>query len=134
MSGPKEHWEAVYRTKLPTEVSWYQPMAGPSLRIILDWLPDRSAPLLDVGGGASMLAVQLLDAGYTDLTVLDLAGAALSVAKARMGASADRVQWIEGDVRTVAIDPARYALWHDRAVFHFLIDPEDPLRDGFLIR
>jgi len=119
------HWDEVYRTRPPTEVSWYQPMAGPSLRIIMDALPDRADPVLDVGGGASSLAAQLAEAGFRDVSVLDLSRSALDIAQARMGRVAERITWMVGDVCLAALAPARYALWHDRAVFHFLTSPED---------
>ena len=79
----KEHWERVYRTRQPTEVSWYQKEADLSLRLIREVTPDLSAPLIDVGGGASVLVSQLDGAGYRNLTVLDLAGAAIATARAR---------------------------------------------------
>ena len=71
-----------------------------------------------------MLVDDLLDAGHSDLTVLDLSGAALTAARARLGQRADSVHWLEGDVTRVELPKARFALWHDRAVFHFLTTPE----------
>lgn len=124
MTG-KDHWETVYTTKAPDVVSWYQPSAARSLALIRHALPDRSAPIVDVGGGASVLVDDLLRAGYADVTVVDLAPSALAAARARMGDAASRVRWVEGDVRTVSLPPEGYALWHDRAVFHFLVAPED---------
>jgi hypothetical protein len=87
--------------------------------------PDLASPIIDVGGGASVLVDELLTAGYTDLTVMDLAGTALAVALSRLGARADEVHWLEADVRQVALPAAHYADWHDRAVFHFLTEPGD---------
>ena len=87
------------------------------------------APILDVGGGASTLVDHLLDAGYTDVSVLDIASSAFTQSKARLGANATRVTWIEADV--THFEPSRsYAVWHDRAVFHFLTDAAD--RDRYL--
>jgi len=119
---PRAHWRAVYETRAPTEVSWYEPVPRRSLELIqAAGLPPGSA-LLDVGGGASTLADHLLEMGFTDVTVLDIAETALARARARMGSAATRVQWISADV--TAWEPTRrYDLWHDRAVFHFLVDP-----------
>ncbi|NOT06960.1 MAG: class I SAM-dependent methyltransferase [Gemmatimonadales bacterium] len=119
----KEHWEAVYRSKRPTEVSWYQVEADLSARLIQDVVPDRAATIIDVGGGASVLISQLDAAGYTDLTVLDLSGAAIAAARAALGPRADRIQWLEDDILEADLVPNGYHFWHDRAVFHFLTDP-----------
>ncbi len=124
----KSHWETVYGTKSPDAVSWYQHRADRSLGLIRRVASDRNGPIIDVGGGASVLVDDLLDAGYTDLTVLDLAGAALAVAKSRLGERAAGIHWLEADVRSVALPPAHYAVWHDRAVFHFLTDATDRAR------
>jgi SAM-dependent methyltransferase len=115
------HWEQVYRTKDPTEVSWYQADPAVSFRLIEQTGVGRSEPILDVGGGASLLADRLIAAGYRDVTVLDLSGAALEVVQKRLGPA---LQVIMADV--TRFGPARrYALWHDRAGLHFLTDPDD---------
>jgi SAM-dependent methyltransferase len=115
------HWEEVYRTRNPAEVSWYQADPAVSLRLIEQTGVGRSAPILDVGGGASLLADRLVAAGYQDVTVLDLSSAALAVVQERLGPA---VRTITADV-TRFEPPRRYALWHDRAALHFLTDPED---------
>jgi SAM-dependent methyltransferase len=119
----KEHWEAVYRRRAPTEVSWLQAEADLSVRTIRAFVPDHGAPVIDVGGGASVLVSQLDQAGYTNLTVQDISGAALAAARVRLGAAAGRVRWIEADILEASLPSAGYQLWHDRAVFHFLVDP-----------
>jgi SAM-dependent methyltransferase len=126
--GLKDHWEGVYRAKAPTEVSWYQPEARLSLELIRRVAPDLEAPVVDVGGGASTLVDGLVGAGYRAVTVLDLAPTALSLARQRLGSVAARVTWIESDVLTASPPPEGYAVWHDRAVFHFLTDPRDRAR------
>ena len=126
--GLKNHWEGVYRAKAPTEVSWYQPEARLSLELIRRVAPDLEAPVVDVGGGASTLVDGLVGAGYRAVTVLDLAPTALSLARQRLGALASRVTWIESDVLTAALPAREFAVWHDRAVFHFLTDPRDRAR------
>ena len=124
-----EHWQAVYEAKAPTDVSWYEPVPEHSLELIrTSGLPSNAA-LLDVGGGASTLVDHLLAAGFGDITVLDLAPAALEESKARLGSASDKLEWIAADV-TDWQPPRQYDLWHDRAVFHFLVDAE--LRDRYL--
>jgi SAM-dependent methyltransferase len=120
----RDHWDRVYETKQPTEVSWYRPHLETSLELIERAAPDpRSASaVIDVGGGESTLVDDLLARGFTDVTVLDISAAALEGTKARLGAAATRVQWLAGDVTEVALPEARYDVWHDRAVFHFLTD------------
>ncbi|MBX6315300.1 MAG: class I SAM-dependent methyltransferase [Isosphaeraceae bacterium] len=121
----KAHWEQVYEAKDPTEVSWYQP----HLRISLDMIErtgvGRGGAIIDVGGGTSSLVDDLLPSGYEHVTVLDISEKALVEARARLGARAEDVTWIEGDMTRVALPGRAYDLWHDRAVFHFLIDAAD---------
>jgi SAM-dependent methyltransferase len=121
----KQHWERVYATKPADAVSWFQPIAERSLAMIRRVAPSLDSPIIDVGGGASNLVDDLVRLGYSELTVLDLAGNALDRARARLGRAAAGVHWIEADVRSAALEPGAYAVWHDRAVFHFLTDPAD---------
>jgi SAM-dependent methyltransferase len=93
---------------------------------------DPDASIIDIGGGASTLVDDLIATGYHNLTVLDISAAALEVAKNRLGPAADRVRWIAADVTTVSLPPHSVDVWHDRAVFHFLIKPED--RDAYVRR
>jgi SAM-dependent methyltransferase len=127
MSDRRQHWEGIYRNKAADQVGWFQPRAASSLRLIGEGAgPD--ARIIDVGGGASVLADDLLEAGYRNLTVLDLAETALAASRARLGARAQSVQWIAADVTRAELPAAHYDAWHDRAVFHFLTDPADRAR------
>lgn len=117
---PKEHWERVYATRAPDQVSWYQEHARQSLELIGSIGLTRDASIIDVGGGASTLVDDLLGAGYASLTVLDLSAAALEAARTRLGERADEVRWIDGDITSVTLPAGAYDVWHDRAVFHFL--------------
>ena len=121
----RQHWERVYRTKQPTEVSWYAPHLNTSLRIIDDAATDREVAIIDVGGGEATLVDDLLDRGYLHVSVLDLSPIALDVSKERLGERAGAVDWLCGDVTTFPFSPHQYDVWHDRAVFHFLTDPMD---------
>jgi predicted TPR repeat methyltransferase len=123
MAG-KAHWEDVYQTKRPHEVSWFLETATLSLDLIHEIGLKPSDAVIDVGGGASRLVDALLDEGFEDLSVLDLSGAALKAAQERLGPSAHRVTWLEADITQVELAPSRYKLWHDRAVFHFMTTPE----------
>ena len=127
MVDNRQHWESVYHHKATDEVSWFQPHAASSLRLI-QGCSDTRAHIIDVGGGASVLVDGLLDAGYRNLTVLDLAESALAASRARLGARAASVQWIAADITRAELPEARYDVWHDRAVFHFLTDPADRTR------
>jgi SAM-dependent methyltransferase len=127
-TDPEKYWETIYRTRAPTQVSWYQPEPRVSLDLIRRVATDLDAPIIDVGGGASLLVDGLLDAGYHDVTVLDLAPTALTFVRQRLGERADRVTWMAANALTTPLPAARYAVWHDRAVFHFLLDPADRSR------
>lgn len=124
----KQHWENVYTEKAPSDVSWFQEHVTRSLEIIQRLQPDRSAHIIDVGGGEATLVDDLLDLGYKNISVMDLSGVALDVAKKRLGPQADNVQWIEGDVTTTSVPHQGIDVWHDRAVFHFLVDKDDRKR------
>ena len=124
----REHWNRIYRTKVPAELSWYQPEARVSLRLIRQVAPEPGTPILDAGGGASTLVDGLLDHDYRAVTVLDLAPAALERAQQRLGQRARLVTWLAADILTAELKPASYGVWHDRALFHFLQDPEDRVR------
>jgi SAM-dependent methyltransferase len=82
------------------------------------------APIIDVGGGASILVDDLLNAGYRAITVLDISEKALSTAKCRLGEKAELVTWLIGDITSVDLPTHYYDLWHDRAMFHFLVEIE----------
>lgn len=126
----KEHWERVYTRKDPTGVSWFQEHAGQSIELIRQTGVASDAAIIDVGGGASTLVDDLLAAGYTDLTVLDLSDTALSAAKARLGERENLVSWLVGDVTQLELPIHAYDVWHDRAVFHFLTTQEE--RDAYI--
>lgn len=119
----KAHWEQVYGSRAIDAVSWYQEHAERSVDLIRKLGTSKEEPIVDVGGGASVLADDLLGLGYANLTVLDLSAAALAAARKRLGAAAEAVTWIEGDVTQLALPKNHFALWHDRAVFHFLTEP-----------
>jgi len=120
----KQHWETVYATKAENEVSWFQEQPKTSIEIVQRCGAGKDAAIIDVGGGESRLVDRLLDAGYTDITVLDISEHALDVAKRRLGERASKVNWIVADI-TDWKPQRRYKLWHDRAVFHFLTEPGD---------
>lgn len=121
----RHHWEQTYREKPPERLGWYAPELTTSVSWIRGLELPLSAPVIDVGGGASTLVDSLLGDGYVSVTVLDIAGAALHAAKTRLGASATDASWVNGDIRTVELRAAYYAVWHDRAVFHFLTNDGD---------
>lgn len=127
MENAKQHWEQIYASRSPEEVSWYQTDPRSSLRLIDDADIGRDDPLIDVGGGASTLVDHLLEAGYARLAVLDISAAALDQARERLGDRAGRVEWLQADI-TEFVAPHPFRLWHDRAVFHFLTDPADQHR------
>ncbi|MCR6630674.1 MAG: class I SAM-dependent methyltransferase [Magnetospirillum sp.] len=115
------HWQGVYASKDETSVSWFQERPATSLALLECAKPG--ARIVDVGGGASRLVDHLLERGY-DVTVLDIAGAALEKAKARLGEAAAKVRWVTADI-TRWKSPAPMDVWHDRAVFHFLTEEGD---------
>jgi len=120
----KDHWEHIYSEKQATEVSWYQKRPLRSFELIKATGIDTSARIIDIGGGASTLADFILDAGYENLSVLDISHAAIEQAKSRLGKRADKVTWYEHDITEFTPDEP-FDVWHDRAVFHFLTEADD---------
>ncbi|MBT8394284.1 MAG: methyltransferase domain-containing protein [Flavobacteriaceae bacterium] len=117
----KEHWEKIYSTKKLNEVSWYQPSPETSLNLISELNIPKSANIIDIGGGDSFLVDNLLELGYSNITLLDISRKAIERAKNRLGEKCKHVKWIEADASD--FDPTEtYDLWHDRAAFHFLTD------------
>jgi len=114
----KKHWETIYQTKQPNEVSWTEEKPSVSLDIIHSFNPSKSAKIIDIGGGDSKLVDYLLAEGYSDLSVLDISEAAIDRAKKRLGNKAKQITWIVQDVLDFK-PKEQYAIWHDRAAFHF---------------
>jgi len=123
-SERKSHWEKIYQTKLPTEVSWHQDEPVTSLEFISQLDLPKSAKIFDNGAGDSLLVDNLLKLGYENITVLDISEAALNKAKLRLGEKAAKVKWIIAD--EALCDPCeQFDLWHDRATFHFLTNEKE---------
>lgn len=118
------HWENVYQTKSSTDVSWYEPDPKQSLDLILDAAGEKRGKVIDVGGGQSFLVDRLLDSGFKQVAVLDISSAAIEATKARLGERASQVEWMVADI-TQAETLGEFDIWHDRAVFHFITDPDD---------
>lgn len=122
-TNKKGHWERVYETKSPEQVSWTQEIPKASLDFISSFNLKKDARIIDIGGGDSKLVDYLLDEGFEDLTVLDISEKALQKAKDRLGDKANKVHWVVCDI--VEFEPARvFDVWHDRATFHFLTTTE----------
>ena len=120
-----EHWERIYGTKPPEQVSWYRAHLETSLSLIERVARDPSAAIIDVGGGASTLVDDLIAREHRNVTVLDISQAALEIARTRLGAASKSVQWLQADLRQVVFSARIYDVWHDRAVFHFLTQAEE---------
>jgi SAM-dependent methyltransferase len=122
MTNNKTHWEQVYQQKNPQEVSWTENRPKMALHIIQQYASDLKTSIIDIGGGESGLVDSLVNAGYEDITVLDISENAIEKAKARLGDAAKNVKWIVSDITT--FKPERnYDFWYDRATFHFLTKP-----------
>ncbi|SFI23626.1 class I SAM-dependent methyltransferase [Halpernia frigidisoli] len=120
----KQHWENVYETKSPNEVSWTQENPGISLDLIRQTNLPKSAKIIDIGAGDSNLVDWLLKEGYSNLSVLDISSKAIEKAKNRLGEFAENVKWIVSDINDFQPEES-YDLWHDRAAFHFLTDQKE---------
>lgn len=109
----------------PNAVSWFRPHLETSLELIGRQVPDRKLAVIDIGGGESTLVDDLLARGYQNITVLDISRTAIDANKKRLGKASELVHWLAADVTNIELEPGRYDLWHDRAVFHFLTSVSD---------
>lgn len=119
------HWEGVYAAKAWTDVSWFRADLASSLAMVAAAGTARSAAVIDVGARAATLVDRLLVDGFAHITALDVSEASLAIAKARLEGNAHAVEWVTANVATWSPPEAAYDLWHDRAVFHFLVDDQD---------
>lgn len=119
----KEHWENIYATKQPDQVSWFQVYPKTSMVFIELFKLGKDAKIIDIGGGDSHFVDSLIEKGFTDVTVLDISSNAIERAKKRLGEKANFVNWIVSDV-TDFVPQKKYDFWHDRAAFHFLLSDE----------
>ncbi|HWZ32306.1 MAG TPA: class I SAM-dependent methyltransferase [Bryobacteraceae bacterium] len=120
----QEHWEKIYATRAPDAVSWYRAHLETSIALIERAACGRPASIIDVGGGESTLADDLVERGYENITVLDISQTALDVTRKRLGARAEKIRWILADVTQADLPEQSFDVWHDRAVFHFLTSKE----------
>lgn len=123
MRENKKHWETVYETKNPEQVSWTQEVPKTSIEFIKTFNLDKSAKIIDIGGGDSKLVDFLIEQGFENITVLDISRAALEKAQKRLGKKAEKINWVASDI--LDFKPVEnFDVWHDRAAFHFLTSKE----------
>lgn len=122
MSATRHHWDKVYSQRAPDTVSWHQAEPVVSLALINDAGLGPDARIIDVGAGTSELVGRLLERGYRDLTALDISDQALEHGRLQLAGRAGRIAWLAQDVTRWKPPQARFDLWHDRAVFHFLVE------------
>lgn len=120
----KQHWEGIYSTKQPQQYSWFQEYPSMSMHFISTYNIPQTARIIDVGGGDSLLVDALLEAGYTNITVLDIADAAIQRAQLRLADRANSVTWIVADIMEYTPTES-FDVWHDRAAFHFLTNHQE---------
>lgn len=125
----KQHWGEVYSKRKSTEVTWHQPEPRISLELIRELELLETASIIDIGEGASTLVDYLIKDGFLDISVFDLSSKAMSYSQERLKEDKSKVDWIEGDITEFSFD-RKFNLWHDRAVFHFLVDSVD--QDNYL--
>jgi len=136
----RSHWDGRYLSIGPEKVSWFQRDPTVSLELIDQAGLALTDAVIDIGAGASFLVDRLLERGFSDVTVLDVSDVALSLVNERISARfAEHLERRQAGgapegFATICCDllewtpPRRYKLWHDRAVFHFMVDPQDRVR------
>jgi SAM-dependent methyltransferase len=128
-----EHWQTVHERVGPRGGSWYQEAPRVSIELIRALGIAKDTPIVDVGGGSSSLVDELLQRGFSDISVLDVSAVALQLSQSRLGEASRRVRWFQEDL--LEWEPSRtYGLWHDRALFHFLVEREQRERYRRVLR
>ncbi len=117
----RDHWEKIYHKNKPDKLGWFKPHLDTSLEWIKSLQLNKGENIIDVGSGASTLVDDLLDDQYSSISVVDISEKALSLCRERLGEKAASVSWINQDITSVQLPVDHFDLWHDRAVFHFLI-------------
>jgi ubiquinone/menaquinone biosynthesis C-methylase UbiE len=125
MTSSSSHWDRVYDSQQPEQVSWFRPHLDVSIELLQSAGLNPGSRVIDIGGGASTFVDDLLERGLRRVTVLDISSAALKVAQGRLGDRAGWVRWIVSDVGAADLDADSIDLWHDRAALHFLTDPQE---------
>ncbi len=120
----KQHWEKVFRTKDTSQVSWHQQEPSTSLRLIEELHLPKTANIIEVGSGDSLLGHYLIEKGYSKITLLDISEKALETIKYRLQERADKIAFCAADITQFTTNE-KYDVWHDRAVFHFLTSRKD---------
>ncbi len=120
----KDHWQQVFVEKDENAVSWFQPDPEPDFGLIRQFDKELTEPLIDIGAGASLLADKLVNYGFSKITLLDISQAGLAKTRARLGRVSHKINYIVTDIVKWS-PPGKYHLWHDRAVFHFLVTQDD---------
>lgn len=123
MDEKTAHWNRAYSKRATNEVSWFQPQANTSLALIQACALAPSAPVVDVGAGASTLVDGLITCGFSNITLLDIAESSFEDTRRRLPPNAP-VHYAVADI-TAWRPPQAFSLWHDRAVFHFLTEDQD---------
>jgi SAM-dependent methyltransferase len=125
MSAPlaRDRWDRIYSTRPWETAGWYEPDPTTSRELIDQAVARGARSIIDIGGGASRLVDHLIDLDLDRVAVLDVSETGIAVARARLGDRQERVDWLIVDVTEVD-DIGRFDVWHDRAAFHFLIDPD----------
>ncbi|MEL1227329.1 MAG: SAM-dependent methyltransferase [Candidatus Neomarinimicrobiota bacterium] len=120
----KNHWENIYSSKKEDAVSWFQEYPKTSIELIEKYSTDKSSSIIDIGSGRSKILKNLIENEYDDLTYLDISQEACSKSKISLGNKQDLVEWHVVNVLDFNTEK-NFSIWHDRAVFHFLISKED---------
>lgn len=118
----KKHWESIYQTKKIDGVSWYQKSPTESINLIQKFSTKNSDMIIDIGCGKGFLADNLLKLNYENITLVDISLNALNEVKERLKNKS--LNFIETDVLNLKPEKT-FDIWHDRAVFHFIIKKEN---------
>ena len=128
MNNKINHWENVYKKKNHNVFSWYKSHLNKSLLFIDQIVQDKNKPIIDVGCGSSTLVDDLIEKGYNNISANDISVSAINFSQSRLGKKSENINWIIGDILETDLSQKQYFLWHDRAVFHFLVNLNDRYR------
>lgn len=124
----KDHWESTYKRKSVSGLGWYEKNPAPSLKLLQQCKLSRDDSIVDIGTGASTFIDSLVEAGFKNITAVDISKTAIKKLKDRLGREkASNIKWIIEDITKpeIIFNSGEFFLWHDRATLHFLTDSND---------
>jgi len=121
----EKHWNNAYQRTPVDSLGWHEENPAASIKLIEECNLPKDALLFNAGAGATSLIDYLLDNGYSNIVVNDIASAALAELKNNLTThNKSNLKFIVDDLTnpTELLNLKNVDLWIDRAVLHFFTE------------